>query len=168
MTDATPINSEPTPRILGLARNVDEIADRMMERKNSLGLSDMLCDELGGLSAGHTSKVLSASRKKGLGRFTIDTLAQVLGISFLIIEDEEKIRRIEGRYEKRIADRVRVRTVRLSSAAMAQAKIEIYRNLGRLGAAARNSALSAEKKSMLGRRAAKAKHRKRRALVEAA
>jgi hypothetical protein len=155
-------------RIIGLARNTDEIADRFKERKESLGLSDLFCDELGGLSSGHTAKLLSPARTKGLGRFTLDTLSEVLAVSFLIVEDSDKLRRMEHRYEQRVADRIRVRTIRLSSAAKAQAKHEIFSELGRLGGEARTRNLTPAQRSKLARKAAHAMHAKRRALVEAA
>jgi hypothetical protein len=155
-------------RIIGTARNTDEIADRLHERKNALGLSDALCDELGGLASGHTGKLIGTARSRGLGRLTLDILSGVLGVSFLVVVDMEKVRRMGKRWEKRNGDRIHIRAHRLSKAAAAQAKLEIYRELGSRGGKASARHRSAEQRSKLASKAAHAMHAKRRAMAEAA
>jgi hypothetical protein len=156
------------PRILGTARIADEIADRLYERKNALGLSDAALDELCGFAAGHVSKLLGPARPKGLARFTLNTLADALGVSFLVVVDEEKVRRVGKRWEKRDGHCIHVRACRVSKVATAQVKAELYRNLGKLGGDARARYLSAEQRSHIARKAAHAMHRKRREMLDAA
>jgi hypothetical protein len=129
----------------------------------------LVCDELAQCSGGYTGKLFGLSRLKGLGRVSLDRLMDALGVSLLVVEDMDKVRRMERRYE-RCGQRncSNVRKPRLTQALLDQARIEIFRELGKRGAAARNSALSAEKKTLLGRRAAKAKHKKVRQQLAAA
>jgi hypothetical protein len=157
----------PAPRVIGLARTMDEIADRLRERKDALWLSDAVVDELGGLTHGHAGKILGPSHTKSMGRFSLDVLSQVLGVSFLVIEDIDKTRLMERRWEKRqecYAVPIGGANRRRASAKLIEhVKPLVMRELGKLGAAARNANLSAEKRSKLARRASRARWKKQAA-----
>jgi len=137
----------------------------LWERKAELGLSDACLDHLTGLTAGHTSKVLGPARVKGLSRFTIDTLSDTLGVSFLVVIDPEKVRRMSKRWERRSGAHVNIRRLRVSKAVLSQAQIEVLTALGRRGGTARAEKLTKEQRSAIARAAANAMHAKRRAIV---
>jgi hypothetical protein len=75
-------------------------------RKEFLGLSDAELDHRAGLCAGHAGKLLGPSRERGIGASTLETLMCALGVSFIMIEDAEKLSR-GGAIEKRDAVHVR-------------------------------------------------------------
>jgi hypothetical protein len=152
-------------RIIGKASNTDEIADVLRLRKDQLQLSDAALDALCGFTAGHAGKLLGPTRTRGLARFSLDTLAGALGVSFLVVVDPEKMKLVEKRHEKRRATAVHIRACRLSKTALSQAQLEIFAALGKKGGTARAKKLTKAQRSRIARAAANAMHSKRRALV---
>ena len=158
----------PRHRVIGKARNTDEIADVLRLRKDQLQLSDAALDALCGFASGHVGKLLGPARVRGLGRFSLDVLADALGLSFQVYIDPEKVLRFAKHYEQRNSACITVRAHKLSRTAMAQAKLEIYRAVGSRGGKASAERLTPAQRSKRARRAALAMHRKRRQLAEAA
>lgn len=84
------------------------------ECAEKLGLSCLLMDELTGLPAGYTGKVLGPRRIKSLGAISTDTINGALGVKLAVIEDPDAMKRMEPRWERR--NEAHVRTGNISAA----------------------------------------------------
>lgn len=134
-------------------------------RKAALRLSDEVLDELAGLTRGHTSKVLGASRGRGIGAVVLEGYLTALAIDLVMVENPDKLAELE--YAQRNERTIHKRAYRLSKQAMAHARNLIYAEFGSRGGKARARNLTAEQRSEIARAAALAMHRKRREMVAA-
>lgn len=145
-----------------LIRNHEEMVEYFRARKAELQLSDAFIDHIGGLTPGHTNKILGPSRNKRLGGFTIDIFLEVLACSFIPVSDPDKLRRMEARYEGRDETRVHYPEHRVSKQAVERAKPLILRQLASNGGRKRAERLPAKRRSEIARKGARATNRKRR------
>ncbi len=95
------------PRVLATFADYDGLIEALRQRKTDLGLSCLLMDELSGLPAGYTAKVLGPSRIKSLGAISTSAINGCLAIKLAVIEDLEAIQRMAGRWERRDEGHVR-------------------------------------------------------------
>jgi hypothetical protein len=84
-----------------LLRTADEILDAVKARKEALGLSDALVDEIAGYSAGRWNKSFGPSCEKPPSVSTLMIFADVLGLSIMLVEDPQKVRRMSSRWQRR-------------------------------------------------------------------
>jgi hypothetical protein len=146
----------PAPRTLALCRDYEDLVQALRARQDEIGLSNHLLDELAGFTEGHTDKLIGPSRTKTLGSFSLQTLLDALGLSFVIVEDLDKVRRMESRWEQRqqcyvvpITKRRRVN--------------QVIRENGRLGGLKRAAELSPMLRQKIARKAGIASGKARRA-----
>jgi hypothetical protein len=62
-------------------RSYDDLIEAFRARKGEIGLSNTDCDTLGGLTPGHTDKVLGPARAKNLGPLTFDIFCEMFACS---------------------------------------------------------------------------------------
>lgn len=154
------MSTEVVTSFLGSAQSYDELIEALRARKAQLELSDSMVDLIGGLTRGHTEKILGPSRTKKLSPMTIDVLLATLAVKICLIEDVEAAKVMEGRWEERVANHVRSTANRASQRIVAQAKPHIFRDLGKKSAPARMRCLTAEHRSRIARKAAKSRWKK--------
>jgi hypothetical protein len=153
------------PHTLAMCRDYDSIVSALRARQDQLGLSNHLLDELSGFADGHTDKLLGPSRIKSLGAFTLRTLMDTLAVSFVMIEDMDKVRRMESRWEKRQECYV----VKLSNRRRVSQKLAeelrpaVAKEMGRIGGQKRAAVLSPKLRQDIARKAGKASAKARRA-----
>lgn len=76
-------------------------------RKEQLGLSDAMLDEVAGLASGHTGKILGPSRDRGIGSATLETLMMALAFDFIMVNSPTKLAEMRRHYQPRHQSRVR-------------------------------------------------------------
>lgn len=130
--------------------------------KERLGLSNDFCDDIGGLTKGHTDKILGPTRVKNLGPMTLDLFCELFAVQFIMVPNIDAAKRMETRWEGRQSSHVRLEPVRVSKAIIERAKPHVFSQHMKKANAARNSVLSSEQRSAIASKAAKAMHRKRR------
>lgn len=150
------------PRLLGRARDHDELVDLLRARKDALGLSDEFVDDSCFDTRGHCNQVLGPSRKKNLGRKSLDGLLITLGCALVLVEDPERIAFMEAQWEKRIAHKIHFPKNRVSKSAVERAKPVVYEETGRIGGMVRAHLLTPKQRSEIARKAGKASGRARR------
>lgn len=142
----------PEPRQIGLARTHDELVDLLAARKEDLGLSNAFIDTYWSYAAGMTDKYLGPTRVKTLGRQSLDDFLMILGLSIVLIEDPDKLRRMESQYEKRKPGYAH--SPRVSKLAVTKALPIIMRELSVKAAEARRC-IPDKHRSAIARKAAK-------------
>lgn len=140
--------------------SLSHLADAFWVMKNELGLSNEFCDVLGGLTRGHTDKLLGPTRVKNLSEMTVPVYYELLGVSLRLEIDLEAVQRMAARWEKRNKSQIRVVTRPMSSDLIERAKPVIYSEMARK----RATVLTASIRSEIARKAAHKRwhNRKRR------
>jgi hypothetical protein len=101
MTDTHRGTFTSAHELLGEAHDADELVAIMRKRKEQLQLSDALVDELSGLGAGHTGKLLGPVPVKRLGAQSLSDLLGALGLKLVVVVDEEQSARIGKRWTRK-------------------------------------------------------------------
>jgi len=115
-----------------------------------------------------STKMLGPTRVNAMNAQSFDIIAEVLGVSSVLVEDVDKLQRMERRFERRETGRLHPPKTRISKAALERAAPVIRREFPQAGARARNALLTGEHRSRIARKAARARWRAhRRALREA-
>lgn len=148
MTDAAPI------------RSYGDLIEAFRARKAEIGLSNTDCDTLGGLTTGHTDKLLGPTRSKNLGPLTFDILCELFAVQFVMAPNPEALERMEARWERRNERAVRVDAQRLSIELKSRALPYIMRDLGLKSAEARKQKIKPATRRRIARQAARARWRK--------
>jgi hypothetical protein len=151
----------PAPRTIAFCRDYEALVQAFRARQDELGLSNQLCDELAGLTSGHTDKLLGPSRNKTMGASTIDIFLELFGVSLVLVEDMDKVRRMQSRWERRQQCYVVPLTKR-------RRVNHAIRENGRLGGLKRAAELSPKLRQEIARKAGKASGRARRRLARQA
>lgn len=147
----------PTDLII---RNSTELADALAAAKNFRGLSNEGLEELIGLTRGHIDKMLGPSREKNIGARSLDYMLAALGFRLRLELDPEQEALMRSRWEKRNSKQIRVNASRPSTDLLKRAAAALFADLGRKGNIARMQKLSAERRSFIARKAARAKWKK--------
>jgi hypothetical protein len=153
----------PDPaRVIAVIRCHDDLVEAFRTIKDMLQLSNQVCDDLIDLTDGFTDKVLGPTRAKGLSPFMFDNFTSFFAVQFEMKVDIEAARLVQDRWEKREDRRIHVNASRLSKSVMKRAKPEVCRDLLKLARKQRNLKLSPKQRSMIARKAARARWRKER------
>ncbi len=85
----------PVARALANAKitGETELLDALQARREQLQMSNSDLESAAGLCSGHVQKVTGPSRERSPSLQTIDKLMGVLGLSFVLIVDPEKVAR---------------------------------------------------------------------------
>jgi hypothetical protein len=106
-------------RIRAEASDYKSLLDALRARAQQLGITRIEIDDIGGLTNGYASKLLSPAPMKYVGRASLGPLLGALGIKLIIVEDEDQMRRIEKRIAHRRATAGRCGSPRTPAAAAA-------------------------------------------------
>jgi hypothetical protein len=87
--------------VIGEAHDHDSLLAVLRQRKAALRLSDVALDELAGLTAGHTNKLLGPVPVKTLGKISLDALLGALALRLIVVHDPEQAATIGGRWQRR-------------------------------------------------------------------
>jgi hypothetical protein len=79
------------PRIVAIARDRAEMQEALRRLAEAADVSREVLDELSGLTAGHTSKLLCDPPIKTLGAFAMFLLAGALGYDIALVENEQRM-----------------------------------------------------------------------------
>lgn len=150
--------SEPLATVTGH----ESMIEALRVAKERLGLSNEFCDDIGGLTRGHTDKILGPTRVKNLGPMTMDLFCEMFAVQFVMVPNIDAARRMETRWEGRESSHVRVDPVRISKAIIARAKSHVLKASGSAGGKAAQAMRSASHRSELGRKAARIRWRNQR------
>jgi len=82
-------------------RSYAELVAALRARADHLEISRLAIDELAGLPRGLASKLLAPVPLKNFGPVTFGPTLQSMGLMLLLVEDEEMLRRIQHRFERR-------------------------------------------------------------------
>jgi hypothetical protein len=104
-------------KIIGEAHDHDGLIKVLRRRKKALQLSDAVTDELAGLCAGHTGKLLGPSQVKSLGKISLSALLGALALRLVVIEDVEQAEIMRGRWTPRAEQHVTIEGRRRRKAA---------------------------------------------------
>jgi hypothetical protein len=131
--------------------------------KERLGLTNDFMDDVGGLTLGHTDKILGPSEDKRLGYDTFALFTALTAIEFRVYIDVEAVKRMEAIWEKRerpLYPNAKVK--RISKKLVERAKPLVFKAAGQVGGIVRSHLLTPKQRSDIARKGGKAKHRNAR------
>ena len=123
-------------RVLGEASNHEQLVSLLAARRESLGISTLVLDEIALLSPGHVSKLLGPGRERGLSQISLDALLGALALRLIVVEDEAQASIMKNRWESRDQRQVRP-PAQIGAAFLKRARPEILRSFSRKGGQAR-------------------------------
>ena len=149
--------------VIAVVRRHQDIAAAFRLMKARLGLTNEFCDDAGGLTSGHTDKILGPSETKNCGPATFDLFCEMFAIEFRVHVDIEAAKRMaqvwEGRKRPLYPD---AKVKRISKKLVERARPHVLRDHLKTANAARNAMLSCEQRSKIASKAAKSRWRKKR------
>lgn len=122
---------------IAIARNSAEIVAALGKIREMRGLSNQFCDTRGGLTEGHTDKVLGPSHAKAISEMTLDTFMELFAVQFIVVPNPEAEDRMKAKWEGRDSSNVRLGTHRMSKELLARAKPLIFKEMAKLATVAR-------------------------------
>lgn len=148
-------------RIYSIIEDSNAFHAAMRRRVSELNISHLRLDEIAGLPAGYSGKLLGPAQVKNFGPMSFIVMPKSLGLCLALVEDPNALARVKDRYiprqrvnsrngnqarplGKRILDRVRPSIIH-----------EFCKRAGKLAQKSR----SPEQRSRLGRKAARARWR---------
>lgn len=148
---------------IATVRTLQEIVDLFRTMKERLGLTNDFCDDVGGLTKGHTDKILGRSEQKRLGYDTFALYTLLTAVEFRVYVDPDAVKRMEAVWEKRERPLFpHGKPGRISKKIIEAAKPLVLKERAQLGGMARARLLTSKQRSEIASKAAKAKHRKGR------
>ncbi len=88
-------------------RTQDDLIEPLRAAKAMRGLSNDFCDERGGLTRGHTDKVLGPTRAKSLSPMTFDMFMELLAVQLVLLPNPDAEARQKAKWEGRDVSNVR-------------------------------------------------------------
>jgi hypothetical protein len=150
-------------QVIGIVRKHADLIEVFRLMKDRLNLTNEFIDDVGGLTKGHADKILGPSESKNIGPVTFDLFCQLFAVEFHVRLDMDAVKRMEGIWEKRERPlKFYANAGRISKKLVERAKPHVLKDLAQLGVAGRMTMLTGEQRSAIARKAAKARHRKRR------
>ena len=150
-------------QVVAVVRKHSDLIEVFRLMKERLQLTNEFCDDVGGLTKGHTDKILGPTEAKNIGPVTFDLFCEMFAIEFHVRIDLDAAKRMEAVWEGRerpLYPNARVK--RISKKLIERAKPHVLKDFSSLGNAARNAMLPSEHRSKIARKAARARWRKRR------
>lgn len=151
-------------------RSMPELVQALRDRRDALNISHETLDSIAGLQSGYTSKLLAPKPIKNLGPMSFGSLLGALGLAVVVVEDAAMCERVSKQWEPRKRPQKLPLSIPLSIDNQVPAEIaitpeiqaqlrrpEYMREIGLRGNVKRNANLSKWKRSVLARRAAKAR-----------
>jgi hypothetical protein len=155
MTAPTAPLADEVVMVVRMHQDFTEVFRLMKER---LGLTDQFCDLRGGLTRGHTNKILGPTESRHWGPSTFDLFCEMFCVEFHAKIDMEAVKRMEVIWEERV--RPFYPNKRVSKKLIELAKPHVFKASGKVGADARMIMLRPEHRQAIARKAAKKRWRK--------
>jgi hypothetical protein len=141
--------------IVGEYTDYDGLIAGLRERAAAVGLAYLVIDDLAGLSQGHTSALLGATRKRHFSINSLLSVARVLGIKSIMVVDPEVTSRVRAEWGSRDGTRAHARRrPALGEATMRRVLKPVAAELGRRGHVAQMKSTTPEQRREFGRRGA--------------
>jgi hypothetical protein len=152
-----PIRDVPIAgELLATCRTLQDVVDLFRLMKERLGLTNDFCDDVGGLTKGHTDKVLGRSETKRLGYDTFALYTLLTAVEFRVYVDMDAVKRMEGVWEKRERPLFPNGKIgRVSKKVIEAAKPHVLRHNAGLGGLKRAALLTSKQRSQIAKKAAR-------------
>lgn len=151
--------------VIAVIRRHQDFVEVFRMMKDRLGLTNEFIDNAGGLTKGHTDKILGPSSTRGPGPTTFDLLCEMFAIEFRVHIDLAAVKRMEQVWEARKRPAEYSENSRISVKLIEKAKPHVLRAHSSLGGQARSAMLTGKHRSDIARKAAKSRWRKVRRRV---
>lgn len=151
-------------------RSMPELISALRTRAQTLGLAYGTVDAIAGLPDRYTSKLFAPVPIKNLGPISFEAILGALGVTVILVEDQEQCDRVSGRWTQRKRPLKPPLSITPSMPNEVPAQIQItpelqaqiggsgrMREIGLRGNLKRNQRLSPWKRKVIARRAAKAR-----------
>ena len=76
-------------------------------RVEQLNISRVCLDEVGGLPAGYSSRLLAPTAKKKIGQLSLELMLKAAGLKMVLVDDREALAKFEPMYAERDASQAR-------------------------------------------------------------
>lgn len=148
--------------LIATIRRHQDIVEVFRTMKGRLGLTNEFIDNAGGLTKGHTDKMLGPSETKSWGPTTFDLFCEIFAIEFRVCVDMGAVKRMEAVWEGRKRAVELSDNSRISVKLIEKAKPHVFKHAGHIGGIVRCHMLTPKQRSDIARKGAKAMHRNRR------
>jgi hypothetical protein len=148
-------------------RCMDDLHRFLRARAEQLNISREEIDRIGGLTPGHSSKILAPSPIKGIGATTFPLLLGATGVMLLPVEDPEAMQRITRMLEPREV-KVSGRSLPWGRSGKQTVSRRFVRRIAIAGAEARARALTPKRRIAIARQASLIRWRKIKAAARGA
>lgn len=148
---------------IAIIRRHQDVTDVFRLMKDRLGLTNEFCDDVGGLTKGHTDKILGPSQSKTWGPSTFDLFCEMFAIEFHVHVDLAAAQRMADVWEKRkrpVFENAKIG--RVSKKLIEAAKPFIFSEMGKRSAAKRMHCSTAEQRIKIAKKAARKSGRLKR------
>lgn len=160
---STPIKLPPDPtELIATVRTLQDAVEVFRIMKDRLGLTNDFIDECGGLTKGHSDKILGRTGEKRLGYDTFALFTELFGIEFHVYVDMEAVKRMEKIWEprKRPLYPPGSKPGRVSKKLIAMARPHVFKACASSGGTKRAHSLPAKLRSKIARKGGKSRMRK--------
>lgn len=149
------IKVPPNPdELIATVRTLQDAVEVFRTMKDRLGLTFEFLDDVGGLSRGHSDKVLSRTEQKRLGYDTFALFARLFAVEFRVYVDMAAVKDMQDVWEERKRPLFPHRKPgQVSKKLKEMAKPHVLRDLSRLGNAARHALLPSEQRIKIAKKA---------------
>jgi hypothetical protein len=156
------IRDIPNPsELIATVRTLQDAVEVFRIMKERLGLTNDFMDEVGGLTRGHTDKILGRSEQKRVGYDTFALYTLLTAVEFRVYVDMAAVKRMEAVWEKRERPLFHHAKVgRISKKVIKAAKPIILKETGRYGGLVTAHMRTPEQRSSAARKAAKSRWKK--------
>jgi len=89
------------PREAVIVHDYASLMQALRERRDELDLSYATIDDIAGLPGNYTSKLMTFPPMRSLGKLSLGLILGALGLKLAVLEDEEALRKVCGRFTKR-------------------------------------------------------------------
>lgn len=144
---------------IAIVRRHQDVTEVFRLMKERLGLTNEFCDDVGGLTKGHTDKILGPTESKAWGRTTFDLFCEMFAIEFHVHVDLDAAKRMHDLWEKRRRPAAYSENNRISQKLIDKAKPLVLSHRAKEMNAARNCKLPSELRSKIARKAGKKRMR---------
>lgn len=142
--------------VIAIVRRHQDVTEVFRMMKERLGLTNEFCDDVGGLTKGHTDKILGPSEAKSWGPTTFDLFCEMFAIEFHVRVDLEAAKRMADVWEGRKRPlEVNANPGRMSRKLVERAKPHVLRENAKAGGAKRAASLPAKLRSKIARKGGK-------------
>lgn len=150
-----------TTEVIAVVRTLQDAVEVFRLMKDRLGLTNEFIDECGGLTKGHSDKILGRTGEKRVGYDTFALFTELFGIEFHVYVDMEAVKRMEKIWEPRKRPLFpNGKPGRVSKKLIAMAAPHVFKACARAGGTKRAHSLPAKLRSKIARKGGKSRMRK--------